>query len=168
LAGIAQLNQLTLLELDSGEKYLSPEATSGIEPEVQALQQLLAQPLPLRVLRLSSHSVIPRLDLSHLNQLQVFSSSCGGWSERRLKAILPPQLQQLELDYNINSTDVAAMLELRQLRCLKFTVGCDETAPLLLLTQLSALQHLSLVYEEFMFADDAAVWPQRHSCASLC
>jgi hypothetical protein len=142
----------------------------GIEPDVQALQQLLAQPLPLRVLRLSSGKESPiidsgilRLDLSHLNQLQVFSSSYSYWG-KRLDAIFPPQLQQLELDYEIGSDEVADMLELKQLRCLKFMVERDEPAPALL----SALQQLSLVYERFMFADGAAaIWPQLSQLCEL-
>jgi hypothetical protein len=172
--GIGQLSQLTSLELDIVVEEEWPWSrllpTYGIEPEIhgQALQQLLAQPLPLRVLRLSSNRVLPRLNLSQLTQLQVFSGSCSGDWPEQLDAIFPPQIQQLELDYEITSTDVDAVLELKQLQCLKVEVDCEEPPDLQRLTQLSALQHLSLAYDNFMFGEYAAgEWPQLSQLCEL-
>jgi hypothetical protein len=173
-AGVAQLSRLTSLELDIVDKDVEQMSTRfpnlGIEPEIhgQALQQLLAQPLPLHVLRLTSNRPLPRLNLSQLKQLHVFSGSCSSdWAEQ-LDAIFPPQLQQLEVDYEINSTDVDALLELKQLQCLKVAVICEEPPDLQRLTQLSALQHLSLTYDNFMFFYYAAgEWPQLSQLCEL-
>jgi hypothetical protein len=153
LPGIAQLSRLTSLQLDNLDKYKWPESPLG-EADAQALQQLLAQ--PLRVLRLSNSKGIPELDLSSLNRLQVFSGSCS----YGLDAIFPPQLEQLELDSTRTST-VEALLELGRLRRLTVTADDLEAASLLRLTQLPALQHLSLVHGNFSCdVGTAAVWPQ--------
>ncbi|KAF6255485.1 hypothetical protein COO60DRAFT_1641489 [Scenedesmus sp. NREL 46B-D3] len=59
--------------------------------DVEQLQQLLAQPLPLRVLHLDMEGSDPSLDLSRLTQLQELHM----WSQY-FDAVFPPQLQQLE------------------------------------------------------------------------
>jgi Leucine-rich repeat (LRR) protein len=83
LAGLSQLTQLTLLELG----YVN----------AQQLQPLLAQPLPLRVLRLGGLS---GLDLSHLTQLlQLYI--CTSTDGKLSGTVFPPQLQQLKVGSEI-------------------------------------------------------------------
>ncbi|KAF6250522.1 hypothetical protein COO60DRAFT_1646697 [Scenedesmus sp. NREL 46B-D3] len=100
LAGVAQLIRLTSLTL------------AGTWPgDPQQLQQLLAQPLPLRELSIHDRHELPLLDLSQLTQLQVFKHCVEG-----LDAVFPSQLQQLKtaglqqlgLRYYMNGQLVAA------------------------------------------------------------
>jgi hypothetical protein len=144
LAGIAQLSQLTSLELE----YLH-------HSQVEELLEVLAQHLPLRVLRLNDHDDLPTLELSHLTQLHEFRAGC------EVDAIFPAQLQQLELGYIAESPQVESLMQLRHLRCLKLTVSIDEPALLMRLTQLPALQQLSLAYTwSVSVVATAATWPQ--------
>jgi hypothetical protein len=145
LPGIAQLRQLTLLELDD-----------VADSQVEELLQLLAQPLPLRALHINDHGELPMLDLSQLTQLQELSTS---WME--LDVIFPPQLQQLELGDVVSTTQVDALMALRHLRRLDIVVALAEPALLLRLAQLPALQQLILEYKYSRFAvATAAAWPQ--------
>jgi hypothetical protein len=135
LAGIAQLSQLTFLEV------------WGVDEEHHAeLQQLLAQPLPLRVLHLETCEEMPLLDLSHLAKLHGFSIG----TEQH--AIFPPQLQQLELSW-LPAEQYSALMPLQQLHHLRFLVYDEDPSPLLRLAQLPVLQQLSL---EYNFASHAA------------
>jgi Leucine-rich repeat (LRR) protein len=148
LTGVAQLSRLTSLELD----YVDSS-------RVEELLQVLAQPLPLQVLRFTClrDDKLRRLDLSHHTQLQELSARAG-WEE--LDVIFPPQLQQLQLVV-ASSTQIEVLMALRHLRRLKLTVRFDEPALLLRLTQLPALQQLPLEYGHSRFAvATAAAWPQ--------
>jgi hypothetical protein len=151
LAGLAQLSQLTSLELE----HYARQASQAGDP--QQLQQLLAQPLPLRVLHLHiGGSELPQLDMSNLTQLQVFSS----WSQ--LDATFPPQLQQLTLGGISTEQQVEAVLKLQQLQRLKFDVCLPQPQLLARLAQLPALQHLVLQYNYRVSeaAATASAWQQ--------
>ncbi|KAF6257867.1 hypothetical protein COO60DRAFT_1701593 [Scenedesmus sp. NREL 46B-D3] len=147
LAGVAQLNRLTWLELHGFRS-----------DSEQPLQLLLAQPLPLRVLRLSSFITLPSLDLSRLTQLQEFSYRGSELPD----AVFPSQLQQLEL-YSVGSNKLLqAVMQLQQLRRVTFSCISGASEPLLSrLAQMPALQQLVLVYHSGQQAAAAAVtWPQ--------
>jgi hypothetical protein len=147
LTGVTQLSRLTSLELDHVDSS-----------QVEDLLQVIAQPLHLRVLRLKWVDKLSKLDLSHHTQLQDFSANAG--SEGR-DVIFPPQLQQLELGGVASSTQVEDLMALRHLQRLKLDIYFEETALLLRLTQLPALQQLMLRYGHSRFAvGTAAAWPQ--------
>jgi hypothetical protein len=125
------------------------------------LQQLLAQPLPLRVLQLDADEEMPLLDLANLTQLHRFSNA----SEQ--KAIFPPQLQQLDLSW-LPAAQYSALMPLQQLHHLKFAVYDDESSPLLRLAQLPALQQLSLEYQFAAHAaGTAAAWREMRPLCEL-
>ncbi|KAF6263254.1 hypothetical protein COO60DRAFT_486948 [Scenedesmus sp. NREL 46B-D3] len=95
------------------------------------------------------------LDLSRLTQLHKFSHR---W--KQLDAIFPPQLQQLTLDDLLTPGQFEALMPLQQLLRLEFVV-CTEAPELLLrLTQLPALQHISLTYDFINPAAAAVTWAQ--------
>jgi hypothetical protein len=160
LAGVAQLSQLTSLELQHYERQANQDG------DPQQLQQLLAQPLPLRVLHLKIYgggSEPPHLDMSNLTQLHVLSS----W--RHLNATFPPQLQQLTLVGISTEQQVEAALKLQQLQRVEFRAASLQQPQLLArLAQLPALQHLSL---EYIFSSDAAAtasaWQQLPAAREL-
>ncbi|KAF6260108.1 hypothetical protein COO60DRAFT_1637784 [Scenedesmus sp. NREL 46B-D3] len=148
LAGVAQLNQLTWLELGG--------SWAG---DCEQLLQLLAQLLPLQVLHLHISSSLPSLDLSRLTQLRElhdFMNHCD--------AVFPPQLQQLELGDVPSATTLQSVMQLQQLRRLMLAADLDVNEPRQLLSslaQLPALQQLSLRYATGQFAAAAAAtWPQ--------
>jgi hypothetical protein len=149
LAGIAQLSQLTLLEV-------------GVHEEHHAeLQQLLAQPLPLRVLHLDEYEELPLLDLSNLTQLQRFGN------HMELNAVFPPQLQQLDASW-LPAAQYSALMPLRQLQDLRFVVDNEDSSPLLRLAQLPALQQLSLEYQfGNAAAGTAAAWREMRPLCEL-
>uniref|UniRef100_A0A383V7H8 F-box domain-containing protein n=1 Tax=Tetradesmus obliquus TaxID=3088 RepID=A0A383V7H8_TETOB len=133
LTGLAQLTQLTLLELDC---YYT---------EKSMLQQLLAQPLPLRVLRLQSAYWEDHLDLSHLTQLQEFSNKESCRTSGELNTSFPEQLQKLEAGPLHHEDDFQALLQLQQLQSLAFADYVGDPELLLRLAQLPALQQLAAV-----------------------
>jgi hypothetical protein len=155
LAGIAQLQQLTQLQL-SGE-------CSEWEDIQQGLQQLFAQPLPLPLLRLQLDNVLrdtafsdegkKGLDLSGLTQLLelVTAQLSEAW-------VLPAQLTSLQLE----TVDEASMLQpLRrhqQLQRLALEVcfadsSVEEALELVqIAASMPALQHLDMRY---VYAIDA-------------
>uniref|UniRef100_A0A383VAA8 F-box domain-containing protein n=1 Tax=Tetradesmus obliquus TaxID=3088 RepID=A0A383VAA8_TETOB len=148
LAGLSQLTQLTLLELNN----------TCVQDAV--LQQLVAQPLPLQVLRIPFANWTQLLDLSHFTQLQEFSNgqSCRNGA---LNTAFPPQLQSLEAAPLNFAEDIQALLQLQQLRSLDFEDNVGQPRLLLRLAQLPALQQLCLRYTDFdAAAGAAAAWRQ--------
>jgi hypothetical protein len=115
------------------------------------LQQLLAQPLPLRQLEVEVVELWDSLalglpSLAHLTQLtklivKMHETEC---------AALPPQLQSLHLS---QCTDLAHILALQQLQCLTISPDLQQQQQVLQLVQLPALQTLGLSYQ----AGEAAV-----------
>jgi hypothetical protein len=147
LEGIAQLSQLTELQLHN--------CWSNID---QPLQQLLAQPLPLRKLLLHIRSDLPDLNLAHLTQLEVLEHS---WGALTPASVLPQQLQRLQLGSVECAADFVAPMQLPALQWFSFLVRFKNHALLLQLAQHTALQQLALTYDG---SDDAlataAVWQQ--------
>jgi hypothetical protein len=142
---LVQLTQLTLLELDCSSV------------SAQKVQQLLAQPLQLRVLHaFAMDRCFNSLDLSHLMQLQEYRSC---WSLGT--TVLPPQLQHLAVPA-MNSARLRSMQQLQQLTHLNFSYNdCDKPELLLSLAQLPALQSLRIQYHNaHLAAATAAAWPQ--------
>jgi hypothetical protein len=149
---IAQLSKLTCLTIDgdTGDAYCE-----------LALQQLLAQPLPLRELHISSdEQLLPVLDLGRLQQLQEFTA-------RNLLpqgSVLPTQLRRLQLGHCQPSLHLAAVMPLQQLTALElepfpYDVPSNEHRPLLQLTQLTALQQLRMSYLDVeIAAATASTW----------
>jgi hypothetical protein len=105
---IAQLSKLTCLTVNGDT------VDDGCE---RALQQLLAQPLPLRELHIDvfDQQELPVLDLGRLQQLQEFTTS------RLLPqgSVLPTQLRRLQLGECQPSLHLAAVMPLQQLTALK-------------------------------------------------
>jgi hypothetical protein len=151
LTCLARLTQLTSLEL---EGY----AWDGV-----FVQQLLHQPLPqLQQLQLKFQTRLPALDLAHLTQLQRLTgdSSDGRFSPAE-GFVLPAQLQHLQLMVADSGRALASVLPLQQLQHLDLLANFTEQQPLLQLTQLPALQHITLRYRSMYFAAQAAAaWAQ--------
>jgi hypothetical protein len=164
LAGVAQLSQLTTLHLLQHAHYTDQISQLG---NVQHLQQLLAQLLPLRVLRLhlsSAGDTEPlQLDMSNLTQLQVFVS----WDQ--LDATFPHGLQQLYLTGISTEQQVEAVLQLQQLQRLEVrAAGLQQPQLLARLAQLPQLQHLSLHYNSASkAAATASAWQQLPALCGL-
>jgi hypothetical protein len=127
------------------------------EGSLTSLQQLLAQPLALRVLVLDVKTDLPVLDMRRMTQLTnliVRRQLPGG-------SVLPQQLQQLQLGRCTSSSQLAALLPLRQLQSVDLHVGFSEGEALRRLASKTALQHLELHYDDAVAAaDTAAVWAQ--------
>jgi hypothetical protein len=126
------------------------------EPGKQALQQLLAQPLPLRHLELKYTRDLPVLNMAALCQLEEF------WSSNELPAscVLPAQLQRLTLYTCSVPSSLQVLTGLQQLQRLTLSVMFNEAQPLLHLALLPALQHITLqVYGETAAAGTASAWP---------
>uniref|UniRef100_A0A383VBF8 Uncharacterized protein n=1 Tax=Tetradesmus obliquus TaxID=3088 RepID=A0A383VBF8_TETOB len=150
LAALAQLKQLTSLELGEEDQMMKDAD----------LQQLLVQPLPLRVLRLHCSGWDPCLDLSRWTQLQEFTFS-SSYRDGELHAVFPAQLQKLQLGTMARKEDFQPILPLQQLRSRVLIDEVGSPEMLLRLAQLPALQHLSLRYYYFDVAEDAAAaFPQ--------
>jgi hypothetical protein len=147
LAGIAQLSQLTELQLHN--------CWSDID---QPLQQLLAHPLPLRKLLLHVRSELPDLNLAHLTQLEVLEHR---WAALTPTSVLPQQLQRLQIGPVWCADDFAAALQLPALQWFGFPVQFTEHSLLLQLAQHTGLQQLVLTYHGSDGAlATAAVWKQ--------
>jgi flagellar motor protein MotB len=156
LTALAHLSQLTMLQL-SGDwptvhlkledvRYSRPREPQPLEPPVAAaLQQLLAQPLPLQNLELRLGCKLPVLDMSNLTQLKQLSI---GHSLVDDDSLLPATLQQLDFHAWSSAHSLAPVtrLQLQQLQHLTLCVDFDQPQQLLQLAQLPALQHLSLRY----------------------
>jgi hypothetical protein len=136
------LSQLTRLEL----RYL--DWAYDNDDFERALQQLLAQPLPLRKLHIDINSQeLPVLDLGRLQQLQEFITL----DLLPQGSVLPTQLQRLQLGQCQPSLHLAAVMPLQQLTALElepypYDALSSEHKWLLQLTQLTALQQLRLSY----------------------
>jgi hypothetical protein len=133
LPGLAQLQQLTSLQL-SGDWA----------DHHTALQQLLQQPLLLSRLQLhfDGWRFLTGLDMSAQRQLREFHSS-GILPEG---TVLPANLQRLRIDCWVGLHEPAAISSLQQLQHLRLTICSNQVEPLLQLSQLPALQHLTLQY----------------------
>jgi hypothetical protein len=133
LSILEQLTHLTLLELDG---------VLGIH-QVEQMHLLLAQPLPLRMLRMSCYiGAWYALNLSNLTQLQELKYDGDGLSI----AVLPPQLQRLHLGLTDGDDEVAPILQLQQLQCLSLKISKCKPELLLRLAAMPALQMLALRY----------------------
>jgi hypothetical protein len=147
LAGIAQLSQLTELQLHN--------CWADID---QPLQQLLVHPLPLRKLLLHVRSDLPDLNLAHLTQLEELEHS---WGALTAASVLPQQLQRVQLGSVECAADFVAAMQLPALQWFSFLVCLKQHALLQQLAQHTAIQQLALTYDG---SDDAlataAVWKQ--------
>jgi hypothetical protein len=147
LAGVAQLSKLTQLQI--GNIGIDCMLSDVHEP----LQQLLAQPLPLRKLQVDMQDLQP-LDLTALTQLEELVTDGFDWLSK-----LPTQLRSVKLtavrsDGRYGS--LQPLIELQQLQHFEVCIDVDYTATsgVLMLTQrLQRLTHLALRYT---FARDAA------------
>jgi hypothetical protein len=148
LAGLAQLSGLTSLKVTG--------AWNGV---FKQLQQLLAQPLPLRKLvqygvdisdeDSDTPSALP--SLAHLTQLtEVVSRNCMA---DELLLQLPSSLCSLRVS---RVTDPAPILALQQLQCLSLYPAFREQSQVLELAQLPRLTALELVYREVKVVAAAA------------
>jgi hypothetical protein len=144
---LTQLRQPTSLELE------------GTVSEGVFVKQLLHQPLlQLQQLHLKCQTQVPALDLAHLTQLQRLT--CDS-SDGREKCVLPVQLQQLQVMVSGSGRALASVVPLQQLQHLDLLVNFPQQQPLLQLTQLPALQHLTLRYRDLsVAAQAAAAWAQ--------
>jgi hypothetical protein len=168
LTTLVQLPQLTSLTCN-GEWPSDPQAMSLQQLEVLAipvslaLQQLLAQPLPLRSLQLPGFGSyqLPRLNMALLTNLTQLSTGSGVLEEA---TVLPAQLQRLHIHSHAGTHSMAPLtrLELKQLQHLSVRVDFEQPQ-LLLLAQLPALTHLALQYDERSekhgAAATASLWP---------
>jgi hypothetical protein len=151
LTALAHLNHLTLLELsggwprtDLGEGRVRYSMLE--QPVSVALQQLLAQPLPLQKLVLSLDCRLPVLNMAKLTQLtELDTISCQLPGE----SMLPVQLQRLDSNGWGSADSMAPVIrqQLQQLRHLTLQVEFTQKEPLLQLAQLPTLQHVALQYD---------------------
>jgi hypothetical protein len=158
LLAVTQLTQLKNFKVEGRWQGIGPP-----------LQQLLSQPLLLQKLylnvQLRVREQLPLLDLQQLTQLTMLSADrCA----LRVGTMLPTQLQHLRLDSGSDGDALSAMLlPLQQLRRLRLTIHLLAPEQLLRLTQLSALQHLTFMYDSAnIAAATAAAWrrlPRLHS-----
>jgi hypothetical protein len=153
-ASIAQLSQLRSLSLHGFWQHAE-------EP----LQQLLSQPLQLQELKLELMLVRKwqsALDMTALSRLTMFSSS--SWLSSGF--VFPAQLQELSVwRCSSASTFAAAVAPLQQLTWLQLDATFKDVQALAQLSELEALQDLSLSYEvdqdaAITAAVTAAAWPQ--------
>jgi hypothetical protein len=147
LAGVAQLSQLTELQLLND--------WSDID---QPLQQLLAQPLPLRKLLLHVQSDLPDVNLAHLTQLELLDHR---WHSLTPRSVLPQQLQRLQLGAVECAEDLEVLMQLPSLQWLSILVRTEDHALLLQLAKHPSLQELALRYDGSEEAlATAAAWRQ--------
>jgi hypothetical protein len=150
---LENLSQLTELKL---EGYWS---AATAEASLRSLQQLLTQPLALRVLELGVDTELPVLDMGRLTQLTNLIVS----SQLPEGSVLPQQLQQLQFKQCRSSRQLAALLPLplRQLQSVELHIGFYEGEELRRLEHKTALQHLALCYDDAASAAGTAeVWAQ--------
>jgi hypothetical protein len=151
ITALGQLSQLT--ELNLGGYWTEGRA----EASRRSVQQLLAQPLALRVLQLGVITDLPVLNMGQLTQLTkliVRSQLAEG-------LVLPQQLQHLQLFRRISSSQLAALLPLQQLQRVDLHIGFSEGEELRRLAAKTALQHLKLRYDDAAAAaGTAGVWAQ--------
>jgi hypothetical protein len=162
LTALAQLSQLTSLEISGDLAEPSYQGPGQLkQPVAEALQQLLPQPLPLQVFKLSAwRCQLPALDMAHLTKLtELDVISCVFTQD----SVLPAQLQRLTLAVWEDAQGLETVTKLQQLqhlKHLKLHVHFMQQQPLLQLVQLPALQHLALGYDDALFAAATApAWP---------
>jgi hypothetical protein len=144
---LAQLSQLTRLEL--GGRIADAFVKQLLRQPLQQLQQL-------RIYR-GAHSPVIQLNLAHLTQL---TKIAGGSDEHPFVpakgTVLPAQLKHLQLTVGYSGGALASVLPLQQLQQLDLMVEFPQQEPLLELTQLPALQQLTLRYRVMSLAAQAA------------
>jgi hypothetical protein len=170
---LVQLPHLTSLRFD-GEWPLVPLLDEAQQPYrllaspvPEALQQLLAQPLPLRSLQLSLQPEIGSYQLPVLNMalLTKLTELSTGTCELAEATVLPAQLQRLHIHSwdGVHSLAPLTRLEQKQLQPLSVRVDFEQQQLLLQLAQLPALTHLALQYDqrchEHAAAATASAWP---------
>jgi hypothetical protein len=137
LAGVAQLSKLTQLQI--GNIGIDSLQSDVHEP----LQQLLAQPLPLRLLEVDMQE-LQELDLTALTQLEeLVTDGFNKWSK------LPCQLRSVKLTGVRNDGTSKPLKELQQLQRLDACISVDSDATkqiLKLAPRLPRLTHLGLSY----------------------
>jgi hypothetical protein len=131
-----------------------------------ALQQLLAQPLPLKSLQLPVFDdfQLPVLNMALLTNLTELRTEGGELAEA---TVLPAQLKRLQCCAGTHSMAPLTQLELKQLQHLSVRVNyeqlCHKPQLLLQLAQLPALTHIALQYDVYCEVDPAAAtaraWP---------
>jgi hypothetical protein len=131
------------------------------KPVSTALQQLLAQPLPLQKLELSTSMRHGRSPVLHVTLPTQLTELCGGVSSCVLAkdVLLPTQLQRLKFTTWSGADSLAPIIRLQRLQQMKrlcLQVDFAEQWPLLQLAQLPALQHLTLVYDGVAALERAA------------
>jgi Leucine-rich repeat (LRR) protein len=154
LTTLVQLPHLTLL--DCNGQWLDRS---------MGLQQLLAQPLPLRSLQLpvDVSYQLPVLNMALLTNLTELSTGSCALAEA---SVLPTQLQRLHIHSCAGAQSMAPLtrLELKQLQHLSVRVDFQQPQLLLQLAQLPAVTHLALQYDENVdqpaaAAATASAWP---------
>jgi hypothetical protein len=148
LTALTQLTQLTHLRFSGAW----PEQIVGgglyrakplVQPVAAALQQLLAQPLPLKELVMWLSDDLPELDMARLTRLTKLDANCT----LPQGLAIPAQLQHARLTLKpFTGTNIVAAisrLPLKQLQHLEMTVLFPRQQQLQL-AQLPALQHLRL------------------------
>jgi hypothetical protein len=141
LAGIAQLSKLTQLQIEIGSLR-----SSLWDPLIlqQPLQQLLSQPLPLRMLQLDMQDMLYEpLDLTALTQLEELITD-GLHPQSKL----PGQLRSVKLT-GVRDKGLEPLRELQQLQRLDVCISVDSEATTTvaqLAQRLTGLEHLALRY----------------------
>jgi hypothetical protein len=117
------------------------------EPVAAALQQLLAQPLPLQKLQLDINCDLPVTDMSQLTQLTELDAL---FCKLPAKSELPAQLQLLKFKMSDlpDSLVPVTQPQLKQLQHLHLKITHAQPQQLLQLARLPVLQHLELSYED--------------------
>jgi hypothetical protein len=95
LTALTQLNQLTHLEVREWQEQIvgsdQQHSQQQVQPAAAALQQLLAQPLPLKELNLCPRLQLPALDMARLTKLTKLDASYC--MILPVDSVLPAQLQ---------------------------------------------------------------------------
>jgi hypothetical protein len=160
LSACAQLSKLTSMQFSGRWPRQWREAADGrphqelSQPVSVALQQLLAQPLPLRELSMELDCRLPVLDMALLTKLTKLDASGSCLPE---DTVLPAQLHQLVLQSpccgTATSLALVTRLQSNQLQHLSLSVEFTQQQQQqqqqqlqLQLAQLPSLQHLALQY----------------------
>jgi hypothetical protein len=162
LTALVQLPQLTLLKCNVDWAVDVHRQVASRRSSTVALQQLLAQPLPLKSLQRSrcGSYQLPVLNMALLTNLTELSTGCCVLAEA---TVLPAQLQRLQFWAEAHSMEPLTRLELKQLQHLSLRVDFEQPQLLLQLAQLPALTHLALQYDKHSdglpAAATASAWP---------
>jgi hypothetical protein len=170
LTTLVQLPQLTLLEcFFSWPSDLQVESQSPsralASPLSEALQQLLMQPLPLKILQLPGGDLSQQSPVFNMGRLTKLTELRAGGCLLAEDTVLPTQLQRLWFPSWAGADSMAPLmrLELKQLQHLSLCVDFEQPQLLLQLAQLPALTHLALHYDSRCEGEPAAAtasaWP---------